>query len=66
MGSKIKVWKIHVPSYENTCSLGEFDEKPNFTKISKSWNFGGKGYKAKDFFKKTIWQKYYVQWVQNV
>jgi hypothetical protein len=22
--------------------------------------------RAKDFFLKTIWQKYYVQWVQNV
>jgi hypothetical protein len=33
-----------------TCSLDEFDEKPNHTKISKSWNFEGKGCKAKDSF----------------
>ncbi len=38
------------PFYENTCSLDEHDEKPNQTKISKSWNFEGKGYKAKDSF----------------
>jgi hypothetical protein len=31
-----------------TCLLDELDEKPNHTKISKSWNFEGKGCKAKD------------------
>ncbi len=41
------------------CSLGELDEKPNHTKISKSWNFDGKGCKAKDsFFKPFIKQLY--------
>ncbi len=40
----------HAPFYESTCSLGEFDEKLNHTKISKSWNFGGKGCKVKDSF----------------
>jgi hypothetical protein len=30
--------------------LGELDEKPNHTKISKSWNFKGKGCKANDSF----------------
>jgi len=52
--------------YESTCSLDELDEKPNHTKISKSWNFERKGYKAKDSFFFTIWQKNIVQWVQNV
>jgi hypothetical protein len=33
-----------------TCSLCELDEKPNHTKISKSWNFDGKGCKTKDSF----------------
>jgi hypothetical protein len=32
------------------CSLYELDEKPNYTKISKSLTFEGKGYKEKDFF----------------
>jgi hypothetical protein len=38
------------PFYESTCSLGGLDEKPNNTKISKSWNFDIKGYKPKDLF----------------
>jgi len=29
------VQQKHVPFYENTCSLDEFDEKPNHTKISR-------------------------------
>ncbi len=44
----------------------EVDEKPNYTKVSKFLNFERKGYKEKDFFFSTIWQKHYVQWVQNV
>jgi hypothetical protein len=46
------VQQKNAPFYENTCSLDELDEKPNHTKISKSWNFEGKGYKAKDSFLK--------------
>jgi hypothetical protein len=42
-----------------TCSLDELDEKPNHTKTLKSWNFKGKGYKAKNSFsnhlKKKLW-----------
>ncbi len=37
--------------------MGELDENANPTKNSKSWNFEGKGYKAKDSFKTPIWQK---------
>jgi hypothetical protein len=29
------VQQKHVPFYENTCSLGELDERLNHTKISK-------------------------------
>ncbi len=47
---KLFVQQKHAPFYENTCSLYELDEKPNYTKISKSWNFEGKGYKEKDSF----------------
>jgi hypothetical protein len=46
--------------------LDELDEKPNHTKISKSWNFEKKGYKAKDSFLKPFDKKNNVQWVQNV
>jgi hypothetical protein len=42
------VQQKHAPFYESTCSLDELDEKPNCIKISKSWNFERKGYKAKD------------------
>jgi len=42
--------KKHAPFYESTCSLNELDEKPNHIKISKSWNFEGKHYKAKYSF----------------
>jgi hypothetical protein len=37
--------------------LNELDEKPNQTKISKSSNFEGKGYKAKDSFFKPFDKK---------
>jgi hypothetical protein len=37
--------------------LDELDEKPNHTKISKSWNFEGKDYKAKDSFLKPFDKK---------
>jgi len=47
----------HAPFYEYTCSLYELDEKPNYTKISKSLKFEGKGCKEKDPFFLTIWQK---------
>jgi hypothetical protein len=33
---KLSTQQKLVPFYENTCSLGELDEKPNHTKISKS------------------------------
>jgi hypothetical protein len=46
--NQIFVQQKHAPFYESTCLLDEFDEKPNHTKISKSWNFEKKGYKAKD------------------
>ncbi len=45
------------PFYESTCSLDELDEKPNHTKISKSWNFEKKGCKAKDSFFKPFDKK---------
>jgi hypothetical protein len=38
--------------YENIYSLYEFDEKLNYKKTSKFFNFEGKGYKEKDFFLK--------------
>jgi hypothetical protein len=38
---KLSIQQKLVPFYKNTCSLGELDEKPNHTKISKSWNFEG-------------------------
>jgi hypothetical protein len=60
------LYKKNMLFYENTCSLDEIDETPNQTKTSKSWNFETKGYKAKDWVFLTIWQKHYVQWVQNV
>ncbi len=44
------VQQKHGPFYESTCSLDELDEKPNHSKFSKSWNFEGKGCKAKDSF----------------
>jgi hypothetical protein len=47
---QIFVQQKNAPFYESTCSLNELDEKPNHSKISKSWNFEGKGYKAKDSF----------------
>jgi len=43
--------------YESTCSLDELDEKPNYTKTSKSWNFEGKSSKESDFFLKTFEKK---------
>jgi hypothetical protein len=36
--------------YESTCSLDELDEKLNYTKISKSWNFEKKGARKKANF----------------
>jgi len=33
---KLFVKQKHAPFYESTCSLYELDEKPNYTKISKS------------------------------
>jgi hypothetical protein len=50
MDFKLFVQQKHAPFYESTCSLNELDEKPNHTKISKSWNFERKGWKAKDAF----------------
>jgi hypothetical protein len=47
---KLFIQQKNAPFYKNKCSLDELDEKPNHTKISKSWNFAGKGYKAKDSF----------------
>jgi hypothetical protein len=46
------VQQKHAPFYESTCSLDELDEKQNHTKFLKSWNFEGKGDKAKDSFLK--------------
>jgi hypothetical protein len=40
----------HAPFHENICSLDELDEKLNHSKVSKSWNFKQKAYKAKDSF----------------
>ncbi len=40
-----------------TCSLDELDEKQKHTKTSKSWNFKGKGYKAKDSFSNHLIKK---------
>jgi hypothetical protein len=40
------------PFYESTCSLDELDEKPNYTKNPKSWNFETKIKKENDFLKK--------------
>jgi hypothetical protein len=42
------ITKTCVPFYESTCSSNGLDEKPNNTKISKSWNFDVKGCKPKD------------------
>ncbi len=47
---KLFVQQKHVSFYESTCSLEELDEKPNYTKIFKSWNFEGKVCKEKDSF----------------
>jgi hypothetical protein len=55
-----------MPPSEITCSLDELDEKPNHIKVSKSLNFEGKGYKAKDSFFKPFDKLKNVQWVQNV
>jgi hypothetical protein len=54
---KLFVQQKHAPFYESTCSLDELDEKPNHSKISKSWNFEGKGCKAKNSFLKPFNQK---------
>ncbi len=40
--------QIHALFYES--SLDELDETSNHTKISKSWNVEGNGYKAKEWF----------------
>ncbi len=45
------------PFYESICSLDELDENWNHNKISKFWNFEGKGYKAKDSFFKPFDKK---------
>ncbi len=52
-----KLYKKNMHHNENTCSLDELDEKPNHTKISKSWNFEGKGCKVKDSFVKPFDKK---------
>jgi hypothetical protein len=46
-----------IPFYESTYSFGEFDEKSNYTKNSKSWNFEEKSCKAKDSFFKLFDEK---------
>jgi len=51
----------HVAFYENTCSIGELDEKSNHKKDSKFQNFERSNYKAKDFFKKPFGINNYVQ-----
>jgi hypothetical protein len=43
------LYKKNMPFYESTCSLDEIDETPNQTKMSNSWNFETKGYKAKNW-----------------
>jgi len=40
--------------YATTCSLGQFDEKVNHMKISKSWNFKTNGCKGNDSFIKSF------------
>jgi hypothetical protein len=42
---------------KSTCSLDELVEKPNHTKMSKFWNFEGKGCKAKDSFLNDLTRK---------
>ncbi len=54
---KLFVQQKYAPFYESTCSLDELDEKPNHSKISKSWNFEGKGCKAKNSFKNHLTKK---------
>ncbi len=50
------IW-LYAPFYENTRSLDELHWKPNHTKKFKSWNFEGKGFKAKDLFFKPFDRK---------
>ncbi len=54
---KFFIQQKYTPFCESTCSLDELDEKPNHTKMSKFWNFEGKGCKAKDSFFKPF-EKY--------
>jgi len=44
------VQEKHVFFQASMCSLGELDEKTNYIKISKAWNFEPNGYKGKDSF----------------
>jgi hypothetical protein len=43
--------------YKSTHSLDELDEKPNYTKNPKSWNFEGKNSKENDLFFKPLNKK---------
>ncbi len=47
---KLFVQEKNVSFYVSTCSLGGVDEKTNYIKISKAWNFEPKGYKGEDSF----------------
>jgi hypothetical protein len=42
--------KKHASYYESTCSLNEFDEKSNHTKISKFWILKKSATRQKDHF----------------
>ncbi len=45
-----KIYKTNVSLSATTCSLNQFDEKINHTKISKSSNFEIMGCKGNDSF----------------
>jgi hypothetical protein len=61
MDFKLFMQQKHVAFYENTCSIGELDEKSNHKKDSKFQNFERSNYKAKDFLKKPFGINNYVQ-----
>ncbi len=46
--------------YATTCSLGQFDEKINHMKISKSWILKTKGCKGNDSFIKSLADYIYI------
>jgi hypothetical protein len=61
-----KLYNKNMPPSMKAYVHYEFDEKPNYTKLSKFLTFEGKGYKENDFFlpfDKTL-TKNCVQWVQ--